>query len=134
MFWRLATCLVAAAAAMATTPEEAVQLRAVVQNLQQQLAAVQLNQQQQAQQQAQANAAQAAAAPPEEKQLQSIVDVRLLQRLPAFTGEDGDWRQWSFVFESMAGLVHLDALLDHCVAETEVSLVLGNQTPMSQGR
>ena len=54
--------------------------------------------------------------------------MRVFSRLPSFSGEDADWRQWSFVFESMAGLVHLDTMLDHCVTETEANLQLDRQS------
>ena len=104
---------------MAATQGEANQLRQALQAVQAQLAQVQLQQ----------AAATTAGSSRDDDQLHSVVDMRLLSRLPTFTGEDADWRQWSFVFESMAGLVQLDTFMQFCVTEPEANLDISIHTP-----
>ena len=65
---------------MAATQEEANQLRQALQDLQAQLAQVQLAQ----------AAATTPGGPADDGQLHSVVDMRLLSRLPSFTEEDAD--------------------------------------------
>ena len=49
--------------------------------------------------------------------LKSAIDMRFLSRLPPFSGEDADWKQWTFVVESLVGLVDLDALMESALQE-----------------
>ncbi|CAK0871316.1 unnamed protein product, partial [Prorocentrum cordatum] len=57
-----------------------------------------------------------------DKRLESIVDTKILGRIGVFSGDDEDWRQWCFVFESTAGLVDLEEIMTHCedTAESEL--------------
>ena len=104
---------------MTATQEEANQLRQALHNVQAQLAQVQL-------QQAEATTA---GSPADDGQLHNVVDMWLLSRLHSFTKEDAEWRQWSFVFESMTGLVHLNTRMQLCVTEPEANLDISIHTP-----
>ena len=116
---------------MAASEDEANQMRAAIQQLQAQLQGLHAQATQ-----AQTAAAQARPVPPEEPtRLESVVDMRLLNRLPSFNGDDSEWKTWSFVFESMASLVDLDGLMERCTAEpTEANLHLSAQTAEMQVR
>ena len=41
----------------------------------------------------------------------SIVDGNIVNKIGLFSGEDEDWKQWCFIFESTAGLIDLDSVL-----------------------
>ena len=43
--------------------------------------------------------------------LVSIVDANIVNKIGVFTGDDEDWKQWCFIFESTAGLIDLDSVL-----------------------
>ena len=57
-----------------------------------------------------------------EKKLESIIDTRIINKIGVFSGDDGDWKQYCFVFESTAGLVDLDAILLGAETTDEMSL------------
>ena len=69
-----------------------------------------------------------------DKKLESIVDTKILSRIGAFSGKDEDWRSWSFVFESTAGLIDLESILTQCEVADEFSLELSKQAAPVQLR
>ena len=64
----------------------------------------------------------------ENKKLESIIDTRILGKIGVFGGDDQDWKQWCFVFESTAGLIDLGTILLASETEDEGKLVFANQT------
>eukprot|EP00959_Pyramimonas_sp_CCMP1952_P290235 6070708-Pyramimonas_sp.AAC.1 len=74
------------------------------------------------------------AAAAEDKRLESIVDTKILGRIGVFSGDDEDWRQWCFVFESTAGLVDLEEIMTHCEDTAESELGWAAQTEKIQLR
>ena len=69
-----------------------------------------------------------------DKKLESIVDTKILSRIGVFSGQDEDWRQWCFVFESTMGLVDLEQIMTHCETETEAGLNWADQKESIQLR
>ena len=64
----------------------------------------------------------------ENKKLETIIDTRILGKIGVFGGDDQGWKQWCFVFESIAGLIDLDTILLASATEDEGKLVFANQT------
>ena len=63
----------------------------------------------------------------ESRRLESIVDTKILNRIGIFSGADEDWRQWCFVFESMAGLVDLEQIMQGAEDTSEQELAWDRQ-------
>ena len=49
-----------------------------------------------------------------------IVDIRSLTRPPNFDGSDTGWKDWVFAFESYAGLLELDDLMESVVGRSSL--------------
>lgn len=63
------------------------------------------------------------------KELQSIIDTKILTKVDIFDGSDARWPEWSFVFESSCSLIELEDLMEAaCKVENEDCLKLENNS------
>ena len=109
--------------------EDLEQLR--VFNARQQAQLDQLQQQVQQQQVHQAQARQASPVGQDLSELRSIVDTRVMEKIPIFDVKETHFAEWRFTFEATCGLLGLEEVLRQAVLSThdEASLSVFAQQP-----
>ena len=78
----------------------------------------QLQQQLQQQQAHQAQARQASAVGRDLSELRSIVDTRVMEKIPIFDGNEEHFADWRFTFEATCGLLDLEEVLRQSILST----------------
>ena len=96
--------------------EDLEQLRVFIARQQAQLD--QLQQQVQQQQVHQAQARQASPVGQDLSELRSIVDTRVMEKIPIFDGNEAHFAEWRFTFEATCGLLGLEEVLRQAVLST----------------
>ena len=107
--------------------EDLEQLRVFIARQQAQLD--QLQQQVQQQQIHQAQARQASAVGQDLSELRSIVDTRVMEKIPIFDGNEAHFAEWRFTFEATCGLLGLEEVLRQAVLSTHDELSPGCVVP-----
>jgi hypothetical protein len=47
----------------------------------------------------------------EQQELKSVIDIKILERLEVFNGEDSRWESWLAGFEALTGLIGMDEMM-----------------------
>ena len=73
--------------------------------------------------------------PPGTAELNSIVDVKILEKIPNFSGKEEDFLEWEIVFKSVISLIGFDEQLKHAETTVEVPLEkITDELPRKQAK